>query len=630
MVNNRKKVWFRSGVSLLSAAAIMMSCLFGLAVRTDALNFFGLGSKFDGEVITEKVAAKEQDELIQKVPAVVSMGDSFSAGEGIEPYYGSFLPESEKINNEDWLSHRSTRSWPGMLQVPDLPGQLSAYKDSSIPQWFFVAVSGAVTDNYLMSNQNKSTNRWTLHWGVQCGHIWATSTLDYHPNSVQTQVNVFHTILSEEKKHGIDYEVEYVTLTMGGNDVGFAEVVTDLITGNDLEKLYQSLDSRVVYFEETVAPKLIGIYYDILSLAGDEAELIVADYPRLFCPESMLPHFPIKPVEARIVNGNIVLFSHMINQVIEEFKSQYPEYKDRIHFVSVLNEFRGHETYAKTLPYMNEIALLGWEDLQQGILNTENRGINVATSKSVHPNYEGAKAYARCVQEKINEIEEKKKDSSIKIYVADEDQKYYKDASAILEDRFGKKTTLTLYVDGNGKPYLGADPIRSGPYRITVTKPGCKGMSIVREIKKEEKVFTFLMPAGIKSPEDTIRALEQAINDMDQEGIRSCFDSSINQMYDGISEISEALTGIPFEGLNDLAGGMEPLLKEFGFQVEYKFELLNVVYSEEGDSCIVDLRITSSGMGVSSTEETQLPMHLIGREWLFSFQGIGELAEFIS
>ena len=63
MVNKPTKNLFRPVISLVTAAVIMVSSCFSLAVQTEALSFFGWNSKFYGEVITEKVAAQEQDEL---------------------------------------------------------------------------------------------------------------------------------------------------------------------------------------------------------------------------------------------------------------------------------------------------------------------------------------------------------------------------------------------------------------------------------------------------------------------------------------------------------------------------------------------------------------------------------------
>ncbi len=43
---------------------------------------------------------------------MVSLGDSYSSGEGIEPFYGQNEPTADKVKNQDWLAHRSEKVGP--------------------------------------------------------------------------------------------------------------------------------------------------------------------------------------------------------------------------------------------------------------------------------------------------------------------------------------------------------------------------------------------------------------------------------------------------------------------------------------------------------------------------------------
>ena len=45
---------------------------------------------------------------------VVSIGDSYSSGEGIEPFFGQDKASAEKVEDEDWLAHRSEKVWSSM------------------------------------------------------------------------------------------------------------------------------------------------------------------------------------------------------------------------------------------------------------------------------------------------------------------------------------------------------------------------------------------------------------------------------------------------------------------------------------------------------------------------------------
>ena len=67
---------------------------------------------------------------------IVSMGDSYSAGEGIQPFYGSRYAEGWEL--KDWLAHRSQSSWSGQLTLPNVGSMsFSKYPESENPHWYF-------------------------------------------------------------------------------------------------------------------------------------------------------------------------------------------------------------------------------------------------------------------------------------------------------------------------------------------------------------------------------------------------------------------------------------------------------------------------------------------------------------
>ena len=67
---------------------------------------------------------------------MVSLGDSFSSGESIEPFYGQDEKKvAEKVKNHDWLAHRSQDSWPGMLTLPGVEGKMADHHDKN-DNWY--------------------------------------------------------------------------------------------------------------------------------------------------------------------------------------------------------------------------------------------------------------------------------------------------------------------------------------------------------------------------------------------------------------------------------------------------------------------------------------------------------------
>ncbi len=64
---------------------------------------------------------------------MVSLGDSYSSGEGIEPFYGQNESTADKVKNQDWLAHRSEKSWPGRLTLEGVNGSMSQNRNDN---WF--------------------------------------------------------------------------------------------------------------------------------------------------------------------------------------------------------------------------------------------------------------------------------------------------------------------------------------------------------------------------------------------------------------------------------------------------------------------------------------------------------------
>lgn len=173
----------------------------------------------DGDVIyasgNQNSASRTRDKMV-----VVSLGDSYSSGEGIEPFYGQEKSIEDKVKDINWLAHRSTKSWPGLLEIPGIEGTLSDYwsedTDSDICEWYFVASSGAVTKNITSDEQKKTYNL-----------RYASKTYkDTVP--IPKQLDVFSQI---------NDSVDYVTLTVGGNDVDFSGIVTSCVVGSTYLKL---------------------------------------------------------------------------------------------------------------------------------------------------------------------------------------------------------------------------------------------------------------------------------------------------------------------------------------------------------------------------------------------------------
>ena len=395
---------------LMKKIAVMFSCF--------VLSFCLLGMK--------AAASGNVDPVI-----VVSLGDSYSSGEGIEPFFGQEKEWEEKKSDKDWLAHRSMLSWPSQLVIPGIEGKMADYRSTDLTgdspcKWYFVASSGAVAQDITAQQQRKMTRTYAgwLCWKV--AHV-----------SMPRQITVFDSI---------EGDVDYVTMTIGGNDVDFAKIITTCVTkstylgSKTLEKKLEELWDNF----DTTESKIKKVYTDVQSAAGPQAEIIVAGYPKLL--EKTGKGFFISKDEAEKVNSNVTMFNQRLNELVAQCANEGLN----IHFVDVEAEFDkdgGHQAYCND-PWINEI-----------MLTAQDQDIDclcIGSAYSIHPNKKGAEAYARCVNAKIQEIENSKRKGTLSGKVCE------------AVDRITPIQDATISVYRDGQLFLTKQTNESGNYTLTL------------------------------------------------------------------------------------------------------------------------------------------------------------------
>lgn len=382
---------------------------------------------------TYYVAAKE-DPVV-----VVSLGDSYSSGEGIP----AFIGQDFKEKSYDWLAHRSTKSWASQLEIPGVEGTLADYyeqlpgfsgftngtvvksQNPSVCKWYFVASSGATTQDVYYTGKKRKQLEEKGELGQKKDYHYEVFNDFNNPNPdrkgtvyLPEQIKVFDNI---------EDNVDYVTLTLGGNDVNFEGIVIKVVTnctyqfpytfeldgeelyvGSDLYNMILSLWDKFEKetkndSEKNIKTKLIETYQKIHEKAPN-ASIIVAGYPELFKKgDSWCNNIGalIEREEALFVDANVRRFNYEIEKIVQESQSEMD-----INFVDVTEEFEGHQAYSDD-PWINPIMLLQDQDLK--VFNLID--ISTYTSAySIHPNYVGAAAYARCINEKLPEIAQKREE----------------------------------------------------------------------------------------------------------------------------------------------------------------------------------------------------------------------------
>ena len=361
------------------------------------------------------VHAAEEAPVAESDRIIVSLGDSYSSGEGVSPFYGksdfyNMMEASHApsvLEDYDFLAHRSEKAWPGKLKLRNVDGTMAEAGNRGT-HWFFASVSGAEIRN-LSQRQPKQFR------------ILLRSTGEYLEDTISLppQLDVFDDPRLEGKK------IDYITVTIGGNDVGFEEIVTQCameslyIDSGKLQRMLQNglKTTKDDHVENGIDVKLEGAYRAIHEKAP-EATILVVGYPHLFhsTPMLQLPagkmikHPLFREAEAQMVNRAIDDFNSIIEAVVKECQEDMD-----IVFVPVADDFGDHGAYDQDPKAccMNGLMQIQGNDLMtlyDGIfVNWMPENImEVISDYSFHPNARGVDIYAKCVQNAIDNLESKK------------------------------------------------------------------------------------------------------------------------------------------------------------------------------------------------------------------------------
>ncbi len=409
---------------------------------------------------------------------VVSLGDSYSSGEGIPEFYGPVQSSGEsdedfwnrRLASNDFLAHRSRASWPGQLKFQEIPNNrtIDFYKvpdgetsDADI-QWYFVAASGAVSKDFYEQEQDRDYTRTVGSWGNKK----TLSGTKYLPK----QLDVFSRIDGAS--------VDYVTFTIGGNDLGFSKIVEKAATkstylGNTelsqmLQKRWDNINTYINQLETT---------YKKVAEKAPNAEIIVAGYPRLF--ENSGKGWLISQEEAVSINTKVTQFNGKIKELIDKLDETY-----NLHFVSVEGTFAGHEAYSSNA-WINKIYISAKDDdLKE----------DKPSSYSIHPTATGAEKYAECVNREITKIELSKRIGTLAGNICKASDRTTPVTNAQIQ-AYSPLRTENATPDSNGNYSM---ELPANRYYVTVNADGYipfKAYAVVKE-NQTEYMQTFLMVEG--------------------------------------------------------------------------------------------------------------------------------------
>ncbi len=215
-------------------------------------------------------------------PAYVALGDSYSSGEG-NPTFD--LPTDTPGAD---MCHRSSAAWPRLLGVR--------------PE-YHLACSGATVFSLYESQQTLAPDN-------------------------QSQLSRLQAV--ENQLHTTGTHVGRVTLTIGGNDIGFAAIIGDCFFRECLAHFDQNL-AQV----RDLRARLVTLINNI-ETAAPQAQVVLVGYPRLF-PQNQSGNATcgwLTPIERDRANQ----LSLALDTVLQQAATA-----TGVRFVSVQNALAGHE-----------------------------------------------------------------------------------------------------------------------------------------------------------------------------------------------------------------------------------------------------------------------------------------------
>jgi lysophospholipase L1-like esterase len=273
----------------------------------------------------------------------VALGDSYSSGEGNDPYVDQHRDDLVFYEpTRGFLCHRSAKAWPLKLRP-------AASTD-------FQACSGARLVNFDTERLGKT----------------------YRGRSYDIAL----------QNASLNPGVDLVTLTFGGNDIGFAEVLKHCATQIhcmrdgfiDVPGKELSLDVWTRIRIALIQNELDGLYRDIRSRVGPDASVVVASYPHL-----------IKVGSRPACGENKVLWQderQWLHDRIDEFDDVLPERAKRsgLLVADVRDRFDGH-------------AVCDGDNWIMGLRTERDTDLDLSwkSMASFHPNDKGTSGYAEVV-----------------------------------------------------------------------------------------------------------------------------------------------------------------------------------------------------------------------------------------
>ena len=311
---------------------------------------------------------------------VVGLGDSFSSGEGAGDYsaWSDHDGDDNDIRN---ACHQSKDAWVRKLSLPSggspTIGSREASNASSL-DFHFLACSGAETEHLLPFHTSGPT----------------------FPVNGKNELGVGQWGLVSQLDAGyLDENTTLVTLSIGGNDLRFGDIVFGCLMNGDCSNNVLANDSQGMYAAsmsrlETELPSSLATVLEQIKLKAPNAKILLVGYPRLF--DAGTACMLVSMENQAWLNA----VSDELTQVMSEAASAADQPGQRVVFVDPQPAFQGRTLCTVNSGFWAVQPVVTPGDPPWGIWD----GQTTASAESGHPNDAGTVLYSVAVQAALNGI----------------------------------------------------------------------------------------------------------------------------------------------------------------------------------------------------------------------------------
>lgn len=512
------------------------------------ITFFTTSYTTDAKWVTLRAPIYEETPQLE----YLALGDSYSSGEGDteknstgSKYYRLGTDNEEKSNPgvPREKCHISTRSYPYLLaQGMDL-------KLNSPTQWNTVACSGATVWDVKTQAQEAYSGQNDRLKGYGVAELKIQALNEFIPGR-QKQIEFV-------KK----YKPKVITLTMGGNDVGFGQKIKacmmwlttcDGATEKGKSQLAQQIRDQY--------ESLRSLYSELYQASGSSAKIYVLGYPQFINGDKEASCSAnvglLDNAEREMVHNSVTYFNSVIEKAAQSSGVKY------IDIENSLNEHRLCDVDEK---YVTGVSFLGDSENQESVHPNAKGNLEIAMSVWDNVNRENFLQYNICPYDRSScpDLTIGPENISIPVYFQGSEPEvgtYYKKMTA---DTAVKKSIMNMslgehLLEPNTMVYieLHSDPINLGGYMTSIdgslntsmlipdnTPAGyhtliLKGRSYSGEpIQYEQEILikgsqdSDLDEDGVEDSIDACLFMKESNVDVDMDGIDDACDLEIKDSY---------------------------------------------------------------------------------------------------